>query len=74
MEDNLNLKDNGRQPQYLGKWKIVLEKREMTSIFLENEIQPLFFLNGRQPQFYIKMEDNFCCWKNGREPQFVKKI
>ena len=20
------------------------------------------------------MEDNFCCWKNGREPQFVKKI
>ena len=29
MEDDLNILENGRRPQYFGKWK-------MTSIFLEN--------------------------------------
>ena len=55
MEYDINIFFNGRQPPFFLKWK-------PTSIFKKNGIQPqpLFKhgLNGRQPQTFLKMEDD----------------
>ena len=43
MEDDLNILENGRQPQFFSKWKT-------TSIFLKLEDNLNCFENGRHPQ------------------------
>ena len=77
MEDDLNYLENGRRPQFFGKWKT-------TSIFLENGIQPQFRTQiGRRPQLFgkwkttsifWKMEDDLNSLENGRRPQFCWKM
>ena len=44
MEDDLNLKANGRRTQWLDKWKT-------TSILRQMEDELNFKANGRRPQF-----------------------
>jgi hypothetical protein len=39
----------GRQPQFVGKWKIFFGK-------IEDHLN--YFQNGRQPHLFIKMEDD----------------
>jgi hypothetical protein len=51
MEDDLNFVQNGRPPQYFGKWK-------MTSIFRQIEDNLNILANGRLPQYFGKMEDD----------------
>jgi hypothetical protein len=34
----------------------------------------LFFENGRQPQFFKKLEDDIKFFENGRRPQHLKKM
>jgi hypothetical protein len=59
MEDNLN---------FLIKWK-------KTSIFYKIEEEKMkydlnFFLNGKRPQFFDKIEVDVNLLQNGRRPQF----
>ena len=59
MEDDLNILQNGRQPQFSTKWK-------RTSIFYKMEDDLISFKIGIRPFFFIKMEDelNFLTkWK-----------
>ena len=54
MEDDLNFLENGRRPQFFGKWK-------KTSAFWKMEDDLIFF---------GKMEDDLNLKVNGRQPQF----
>ena len=63
MEDNLNIIENGRQPQYFWKWKT-------TSIFLKMEDDLNIFDNGIRPQYI--MEEDLNISENGRWPYFLK--
>ena len=47
IEDDLNFLENGRQPQFKGKWKT-------TSIFWQKEDDIIFFVTGRRPQCLYK--------------------
>ena len=38
---------------------------------LVNRRQPQFFVNGRQPQYVLKIEDNLIFWVNGGQPQIL---
>ena len=53
MEDNLNVKANGRRPQFKGKWKTtsILRKMEDDLNLKENGRQLNFKEKGRQPPF-----------------------
>jgi hypothetical protein len=62
IEDDLNFWGNGRQPQFLGKWKT-------TSIFGEMEDDLYFFIKMEDDLNFLKMEDDLNFLKNGR-PQF----
>ena len=50
MEDDLNIFENGRRPQYFWKWKT-------TSIFL-NGRRPQYFLTWKTTSIFLKMEDD----------------
>ena len=50
MEDDLNIFENGRRPQFFRKWKT-------TSIFLKME-DDLNFLNDKQPFFCQQKNKN----------------
>jgi hypothetical protein len=53
MEDNLNFKDIGKRPQFLGKTtSIVLEKWETTSILWQIGRRPHIFQIGRGPPIF----------------------
>ena len=49
MEDDLNFLENGRRPQFSGKW-------EKTSIFWKMQEDLNVKTNGRQPQFQSKLK------------------
>ena len=38
---------------------------------LVNRRQPQFFVNGRQPQYVLKIEDNLIFWVNRGQPQIL---
>ena len=66
MEDDLNFKNNGRRPQFLGKWKT-------TSILLKNGIQPQLKTSETNLNFLGKWETTSILWQNGKRPQFFAK-
>jgi hypothetical protein len=67
MEDNLNLKDNGSQPPFLGKWK-----RTSISRWMEDDLN--FKVDGRQSQsFLVKWEMTSIFEKLGDNLIFMAK-
>ena len=67
MEDNHNIFENGRRPEFSYKWK---ERKLKTSLIFENGRRPQFFDTGRQPlfenvrpQFYFKWKPTSCFGK-----------
>ena len=65
-EDNLNIFENGRWPQYFWKWKttsIFLKMEDNLNIFENGRRPQYFFLNGRQPKFFIKYKTTSIFWK-----------
>ena len=54
MEEDLNIFENGRRPQYLWKFKT-------TSIFLKVEDNLNIFENVRRPQYFWKLKTTSIC-------------
>ena len=72
MEDNLNFKDIGKRPQFLGKTtSIVLEKWETTSILWQIGRRPHIFQIGRQPPIF-QIGRRHQIFEIGRRPQTFK--
>jgi hypothetical protein len=59
VEDNLNIFENGRRPQFFWKRKTTLFKKNKTTSFKKIEPKAIIFL---------KMEDDPNCFEKGRRP------
>ena len=56
MEDDLNIFENGRQPQYFGEWKTLKNGRRPHS--LVNRRQPKFVGNWKRTSIFCQIEDH----------------
>ena len=63
MEDDLNIFENGRRPQFL--------RNGRRPKFLGNGRRPQFLRNGRRPQF-LELEDDLNLWKMEVDLNFWK--
>ena len=78
MEDDLNFLENGRRPQFFGKWKTTSNKimqpktsKSKTVIFLKMEDDLNFLENGRRPYFFGQRKTQQII-KKIRQPETLK--
>ena len=55
MKDDLNILENGRQPQYVAKWKTTQIGDYLTN-FWQMEYDLNLLSNGRSPQSFVKLK------------------